>query len=326
MKKHILYGDATFNLAPFAYPWAFDMAQKSLANHWTPQEQRMGEDKADFEHRLSTDERRLFTFVFASLTTADLAAAGNLTERVYGAIKAAELRLYLARQIAEEGLHSMSYQHVIEVIGLDQEEVYTLYRRVPEINDWFEFCLHHNAVEDGDVVMPLIFWYCLFEGVFFPTAFAAIFSLQRRNLMSGTGTQLQYIFRDESMHIAFGIKLIRSIFEEMNGKPTQNEAHKLFAQAMCKIDAWAERCIPDVLGYSAKLHKEHARFLADRRLKMLGYQPLFHAENVLPWLDEQVSLKKEKNFFESRVTEYQSGKGLDFEENASIDAITNWRM
>jgi ribonucleoside-diphosphate reductase beta chain len=323
--KHLLYGDTTFNLLPLAFPWAYDMAAKSLANHWTPQEKAMGNDRACFEGVLSPDERKLFTMVFASLTTADLAAAGNLTENVYGAIKAAEVRLYLTRQIAEEGLHSASYQHVIQVLGLDEDEVYSLYRRVPEIDAWFAHCLKHNASTDEDIVIPLIFWYCIFEGVFFPTAFAAIFSLQRRNLMVGTGTQLQYIFRDESMHIAFGIKLIKGIFEENGSKPTQIEVHRLFAQAIGYIDAWANRCIPEVLGYSAKLHCEHARFLADKRLRALGYDPLFHAENVLPWLDEQVSINKEKNFFETRVTEYQSGKGLDFEGALSMEELDNWK-
>lgn len=325
MDKHILRGDATFHLAPFAYPWAYDMAQKSLANHWTPQEVGMGSDRLCYEQTLTSKERFLFQHVFASLTTADLAAASNLTERFYGMIKAAEIRLYLARQIAEEGLHSASYQHVIEVLGLDQEEVYTLYRRVPEIADWFKFAQDQTAERHQDVTMPMVFWYALYEGVFFPTAFAAIFSLQRRNLMTGTGTQLSYIFRDESMHIAFGMKLLREIFIENGMKPTQQEVNRLFMNAMAKIDAWADYCIPEVLGYNPELHKQHARFLADRRLKSLGYEPLFHAENVLPWLDEQVSLKKEQNFFEGRVTEYQSGRGLDFGEGSSMDDITNWK-
>jgi ribonucleoside-diphosphate reductase beta chain len=325
MDKHILHGDTTFNLAPFAFPWAYDMAQKSLANHWTPQEVGMGNDRLCYEHTLTPAECEMFINVFASLTTADLAAASNLTERVYGMVKAAEIRLYVARQIAEEALHSASYQHVIEVLGLDQEEVYTLYRKVPAIADWFEFAQDQTADTHEDVLLPLIFWYLLYEGVFFVTAFAAIFSLQRRNLMTGTGTQIQYIFRDESMHVAFGAKLIKSIFVELGAKPQQQAVHRLFLNAMARIDAWADHCIPDVLGYSATLHKQHARYLADRRLKSIGYDPLFHAEPALPWLDEQVSLNKEKNFFETRTTEYQSGRGLDFGAPQSMQEMLNWR-
>lgn len=321
--KYILHGDTTFNLAPFEFPWAFSMAQNSLSNHWHPQEIAMGSDKACYEQELSKPERYLFKHVFASLTTSDLAVASNLTERFYGLVKAAEIRLYLARQIAEEGLHSVSYQHVIESLGLDEGEVYGLYRQVPEIKAWFDFA--EDQMNREDIVLPIIFNTCLFEGVFFPCAFAAIFSLQRRNLMTGTGSQLQYIFRDESMHIAFGIKLINSIFEESGAKPLQKDVHDLFASAMERIDEWANRCVPDVLGYSAELHKQHSRFLADKRLKALGYDPLFRAENVLPWLDEQVSIKKERNFFEARVTEYQAGGGLKFDDSASMNDITNWR-
>lgn len=323
IEKFILHGDATYNLAPFKFPWAFTMAQNSLANHWHPQEVNMSADKACYEMELSQAERYLFKYVFSSLTTSDLAIAGNLTERFYGLIKAAEIRLYLARQIAEEGLHSVSYQHIIESLGLDEGEVYGLYRNVPEIKAWFDFA--SDQIGREDVLMPIIFNTCLWEGVFFPTAFASIFSLQRRNLMLGTGSQIQLIFRDESMHISFGIKLLRSMFDELGSKPLQTDVHQLFADSMDRIDEWAHRCIPDVLGYSAALHKEHSRFLADRRLRALGYEPLFHGKNVLPWLDEQVSIKKERNFFEQRVTEYAASGSLSFEESGSLAEITNWK-
>lgn len=325
-KKYILHGDESFHLAPFEFPWAYSMTKKSLDNHWHPQEVPMGNDKAVYEQQLNRSEIHLFKHVFASLTTSDLAVASNLTERFYGLVKAAEIRLYLSRQIAEEGLHSLSYQHVIESLNMDQDEVYHLYQRVPQIKAWFEFaesCMEFHGGDD-DILLPLIFSYAIWEGTFFPTAFAAIFSLQRRNLMTGTGEQLQYIFRDESMHIAFGVKLLNSVFEELGRKPLQSEVHALFYEAMKYIDDWADYCIPDVLGYNAGLHKTHSRFLADKRLRSLGYGPLFNAENVLPWLDEQVAIRKEKNFFESRVTEYRSAGGLTFEES-SMDDIVNWR-
>jgi ribonucleoside-diphosphate reductase beta chain len=325
IEKFILHGDATYNLAPFAFPWSFDMAQKSIANHWTPQEIGMGRDRACFEQELTQDERHLFTYVFASLTTADFAAAGNLVEQVFSKLKAAELRMYVGRQIAEETIHSMSYQHILEVLSLDPIDVYTLYRRVPEINDWFEYSAKQNSFQQGDAILPLIYWYGLYEGVFFMCAFAAILSLQRRNLMTGTGQQISYIMRDEALHTAFGMKLVNEIFKETGGRPTPETVHQLFAQAMAKIDAWTDRCIPTVLGYNADLHKQHCRYLADRRLRQLGYEPMYHVAEALPWLDEQVSLKKETNFFEGRVTEYQSGVGLDFSGAGSLNEITNWK-
>lgn len=325
IEKFLLKGEGSWNLSPMKYPWAFDMAQKSIANHWVPAEIPMGADKACYEFDLSPDERKLFTMVFASLTTADLAAAGNLVEQVFSTVKAAEVRMYVGRQIAEETIHSMSYQHILEVLGLDPDEVYTLYKRVPEIRDWFEYSEQQNTFSVGDTVLPLIFWYALYEGCFFMCAFASILSLQRRNLMTGTGEQIAYIMRDESLHVAFGIKLIKGIFQETGSKPSPEVVHKLFASTLSVIDNWTDRCIPTVLGYTPELHKQHCRYLADRRLKQLGYEPMFFAEEALPWLSEQVSINKEKNFFESRVHEYQSGIGLDFGKSSSIEDLANWR-
>ena len=639
IEKHILYGEETYNLAPFKYEWAYTMAQHSLANHWTPNEVSMGREKLCYEQELTADEQFMFKHVFATLTTADLAIQENLTQRVYGLVKAAEIKLYIARQIAEEGLHSVSYQHVIEVLGFDQEETYSLYRRTPAISEWFAFA--KSMTEAEDILMPLIFYYAIFEGVFFPTAFAAIYSLQRRRLMVGTGEQIQYIHRDEcvsedtevltpegwvfvpevtpdtqlaqwhedsgelsftkptalsanrqptayrfksksnlfdqlvspnhrmvyltkngnvkvvraeeatpnpyskfistgvisggvdnckltaqerlriavqadanlnqrsqandtftfslkkerkirrlkeildecgvmfsetgpdkrgftcirflqphgtiskdfdwlnlegvsaswcrafieevvewdghrrakeeggdivycstnkscvdkvqavatlagyrtilhvtkdnrkatykdyyrvtvhrehkyvsggcvekeevlydgvfygiqvpssfilirrngavsvtgnSMHVGFGIRLIKEIIREIAEKPAEVDVHRLFVHALNKIEAWARHCIPDVLGYSANLHIQHSKYLADKRLKQLGYNPVFFVEEALPWLDEQASIKKEKNFFETRVTDYQSGGALKFDDGPTgLDDLVNWK-
>ena len=218
----------------------------------------------------------------------------------------------------------MSYQHVIEVLGLDQHETYSKYRTVPYIKQWFDFA--NEMASSEDTLLFLIFYYCIFEGTWFPTAFAAIYSLHRRNLMTGTGQQIQYIHRDETQHISFGIKLIEEGMVELGMRPTTDEVHALFREAMKHLDDWADYCIPVVLGYSAELHKQHARYLADRRLRLLGYPKLFDAEEVLPWLDEMASIRKEKNFFESRVTEYQSAAGLKFDESDSIEDLVNWRV
>lgn len=325
IEKFILKGEGSWNLSPKKYPWAFEMAKKSIASHWSPQEISMGKDRACFEQELTPDEREMFTMVFASLTTADLAAAGNLVEQVFSTVKAAEIRMFIGRQIAEETIHSMSYEHILEVLSLDPEEVYTLYRRVPEINDWFKYAANQNSCNVGDTILPLIFWYALYEGVFFMSAFASILSLQRRNLMVGTGQQLIYIAKDESTHAAFGLKLVKEIFNELGTRPDEETIHSLFASALEKIDAWADRCIPSILGYNAELHKQHCRYLADRRLRTLGYSPMFNIGEVLPWLNEQLGSKKEVSFFERKVTDYQSGVGLDFGETSSIDDLANWR-
>lgn len=310
-EKYLLRGENTFHLAPFKYPWAYTMVQNSLSNHWHPQELSMGSDKACYERDLSADEKHLFENVFATLTTADLAIASNLTERLYEKIKAAEVKLYLGRQISEEILHSFSYQHIIEVIGLDQEETYTRYQRIPAIADWF--ALAKTEYENpNDLLLPMIFQFAIFEGVFFMTGFAAIYALHRIGKMSGTAQQIQYIHRDESMHIAFGIKLLNEIFHEMGEHPQVDEVFDLFDRSIAALDVWADYCVPTILGYNAALHKQHSRYLADRRLQQLGYPKLYGVAEALPWLDAQASIRKEKNFFESKVTEYQSAGALQW--------------
>ena len=316
--KKILTGEETHNLAPFEYPWAYTMALNSLSNHWHPQEIPLSTDKATHDLGLSIQERHLFRHVFATLTTADLAIAGNLTERLYGVVKAAEIRLYIARQIAEEALHSISYQHILETLGVDQDDTYTLYQRVPQIADWFNFMADATRlhIAGRHITLPLMAQYAIWEGVFFMTGFSPIFALARNGKMTGTAEQLQYIMRDETMHVAFGLRLINEIHAELGHRPEINAVHALFHDAIIFLDRWADYCIPPILGYNADTHKAHARYLVNRRLRTLDYPELYPgAMNAIPWLDEMASIRKEKNFFESKVTEYQSAGALRFDDD-----------
>jgi ribonucleoside-diphosphate reductase beta chain len=315
--KRLINGKSDINnLMPAKYPWAWDMVNKSIANTWFHHETPMGREKFDYEFRLSPDEREMFLNVFATLTTSDIAILRNLGASLMQHITAPEVELYLASQIAEERVHSLTYQHVIEVLALDQDDIYSRYLHVPEINDKFTFAGEYsNMVYEKrnleQFLKGLIFYYGVFEGLWFYNGFSPIFSLQRRNMMMGTGTQLQYIMRDEAQHVAFGIKLIRGIEKEENFKLPEPQVHFIFQRAIELESAYAKRTMPPVLGYNADLHIEQAKFLANRRLSQLGYRPLFEATNVLPWLDEQINIKKEKNFFETRTTEYQSAASLD---------------
>jgi ribonucleoside-diphosphate reductase beta chain len=292
------------------------MVQKSIANTWFHHQTPMNREKADYEFRLTNDERAMFLDVFATLTTSDIAVLRNAGASLMQHITAPEVESYLARQIAEEGVHSITYQHVIEVLALDQEGLYSRYQTVPEIRAKFDMANQYSErissfLSIGEFLSGLIFYYGIFEGVWFYNGFSPIFSLQRKNLMVGTGTQLQYIMRDEAMHVAFGLKLINGIMEEEGVRLSEDVVHRIFREALGLEAEYAYRTIPGILGYNPKLHIEQAKFLTNRRLSQLGYGPLYEAENVLPWLDEQVQVKKEKNFFETHVTEYQSAASLD---------------
>ncbi len=211
--------------------------------------------------------------------------------------------------------NSDTYQHCIEILGLDQQDVYTRYLRYPAIKAKFDMAamyaeLIHNPKDLDDLLIGLIHYYAFVEGVWFYNGFSPILSLQRRNLMKGTGEQLTYILRDESMHVAFGIRLIKELIKEESIDLNEDRVVAMFRQAMEVEEFYAREIIPNILGYSSELHIEQAKFLTNRRLNQLGIKPIYEAKNVLTWLDEQVTSVKEKNFFEGRVKEYQSAATL----------------
>ena len=134
--------------------------------------------------------------------------------------------------------------------------------------------------------------------------------------MKGTGEQLQYIMRDEVMHASFGIRVVKQIIEEENLTLDPKKIQAMWEEAETAEEIYSGYVMRDpILGYSKEAHMEQFRFIANRRAKQLGFtQPFPGAKETLPWLDEQANMKKEKNFFETKVTEYQSGSGLNWDE------------
>jgi len=242
-------------------------------------------------------------------------------------MSAPELQIYQARQVYEEALHTWTYQHCIESIGLDQTEVYNRYRVVPEIHG--KIALANRRLDkvlrsDFDLTdrtnlhefaLSYFFFAVIFEGCWFYNGFTPIFALQRRGLMKGTAEQLQYIMRDEVLHCAFGIRVVRELLKEENLTLDPQALRTLWDEAEAAERAYASYILRDsVLGYNADLHMQQFRFIANRRARQVGVdEPFPGAENALPWLDEQANLRKEKNFFETRVTEYQTGGALQWD-------------
>jgi ribonucleoside-diphosphate reductase beta chain len=247
-------------------------------------------------------------------------------------ITAPEVQIYYARQIYEESLHTWAYQHCIETLGLDQGHIYNLYRTIPEINRKIQMSqARTDALANGTdnirlLVLALIFYHTMFEGGWFYNGFTPIFALQRRGLMQGTGEQFQYILRDESMHAAFGIKVINSIFHEIGHCVEPQEIYDMVHEVVDAEEGYAKVAIPTILGYSPQVHVEQLKFILNRRMRQLGLDEQFPgAKCTVPWLDEQINIKKEKNFFETRVTEYQVGTQLDWTENGD-EEVTSWTL
>lgn len=328
MDKRVVNGHADINqLAPFRYPWAWEFFLNANKNHWTPLEISMAQDVHDYHHKLTQAERHVFENVLAYLTTSDILAMRNIGLAVMEKMSAPELQIYQARQVYEEALHTWTYQHCIESLGLDQQEIYNRYRVVPEIHG--KIALANRRLErvmrsDFDLrnrdnlhefALSYLFFAGIFEGCWFYNGFTPIFALQRRGLMKGAAEQLQYIMRDEVLHCAFGIRVVRQLLQEENLTLDAVRLRELWDEAEAAEAAYAAFILREpILGYSAAQHVGQFRFIANRRARQLGLdEPFPGAQNLLPWLDEQANLRKEKNFFETRVTEYQTGGALSWE-------------
>ena len=319
-------------LVPFKYKWAWDKYLSGCANHWMPQEVNMNRDIALWKNPngLTEDERLIVKRNLGFFVTADSLAANNIVLGTYRHITAPECRQYLLRQAFEEAIHTHAYQYIAESLGLDESEIFAAYKEVKCIRDKDDFLIPFIATltdpefktgtekADRDLLKSLIVFACLMEGLFFYVGFVQILSLGRQNKMTGAAEQYQYILRDESMHCNFGIDLINTIKLENPHLWTQEfrkELTELFHKAVELEYAYAEDTMPrGVLGLNAPMFKEYLRFVANRRAQQIGLDQLFPgATNPFPWMSELIDLKKEKNFFETRVIEYQTGGALSWD-------------
>ncbi len=330
--KRIINCKADVNqLVPFKYKWAWDKYLAACANHWMPQEVNMTADIALWKSdKLSDDERLLVKRNLGFFTTADSLAANNIVLGTYRHISNPECRQYLLRQAFEEAIHTHAYQYIVESLGLDEGEIFNMYHEVPSICAKDEFLLPfidtltNPAFETGtpeadrQLLRSLIVFACIMEGLFFYVGFVQILALGRQNKMTGAAEQYQYILRDESMHLNFGVDVINQIKMENPHLWTaefREEIRGLMQKGVELEYAYAEDTMPrGVLGLNATMFKEYLRFIANRRCQQIGVDTLFQgATNPFPWMAEMIDLKKEKNFFETRVTEYQTGGALSWD-------------
>ena len=332
--KKIINCRADLNqLVPFKYKWAWDKYLAACANHWMPNEINMSADVALWKdpNGLTDDERTIIKRSLGFFATADSLVANNLVLAVYRHITNPECRQYLLRQAFEEALHTHSYQHIIESLGLDEAEVFNMYREVPSVARKASWALpytqslcdpdfHTGTLENNQrLVRDLIAFYVVFESIFFYVGFTQILAMGRRGKMTGTSEQFQYILRDESMHANFGIDVINQIKIENPSIWTpefQKQAIHMIREGVDYEIAYARDTMPrGILGLNADMFQEYLHYIANRRCAQLGLAEQYPgAENPFPWMSEMMDLNKEKNFFETRVIEYQTGGALSWDE------------
>ncbi len=331
--KRVINGGADVNqLVPFKYTWAWDKYLAGCANHWMPQEINMQRDIELWKRPdgLTDDERLIIKRNLGFFVTADSLAANNIVLGTYRHITAPECRQYLLRQAFEEAIHTHAYQYIAESLDLDEGALFNAYHEVASIRDKDEFLIPFidtltdpafktgTPEADQKLLKSLIVFSCLMEGLFFYVGFTQILALGRQNKMTGSAEQYMYILRDESMHCNFGIDLVNQIKLENPHLWTpefREELTGIFRKAVELEYAYAEDTMPrGVLGMNAPMFKEYLRFICNRRCQQIGLDVMYPgASNPFPWMAEMIDLKKERNFFETRVIEYQTGGALNWE-------------
>ncbi len=324
-------GDAdVMQLYPMRHTFAWDAYTVGNANHWLPTEISMQRDIEQWKSRdvLTADERKAFETVLGFFTTADSIAANNVVLAVYKHITSPECRLYLLRQGFEEAVHTHAYQYIVESLGMDESRIFNMYREVEAIYNKDNLILSLNEgifdpqfktgtlENDQKFLENLCVFSLIMEGIFFYSSFAVMFGFQRQNKLTGSAEQIQYIMRDESQHLNFGIHMINAIKEEQPELWTpafERRIIELVKRAVVLEYTFAAEVFPrGIFGMNAEGFKQYIEHIADRRLESVGLPPQFNVQNPFPWMSEAVDLNKEKNFFETRVTEYKTGGTLNW--------------
>ena len=328
--KRVIGGRETmsFNLLPLRYGWAYGLYRTMKANHWEPEDVPMQKDVEQWRDpaALSDVDRWIVRMGVGYFSAAEGIVGDNIIHVVRELVTASELKLVLGRHAHEENIHADSLLYMISSLGIDPHECEAMFDDVPTIVAKNEFVtrVSRELRRDIDLDDPamkkllarnvFVFGQCM-EGTQFYGLFGMILSLYRQGKLTGIGTMFRYTLRDESNHI----ELFRRLFLELIAENPEiwddefrAELRDLMAEAVALEKAFIADCLPvEGVGLSAAEFAGYIDFIADRRLQGIGLEPLVGGvENPLPWLAELMDVRKEQNFFEGRVTEYQKTAAL----------------
>ena len=320
-------------ILPLTYAWARQHYKNGVANNWVPEEIPMQQDielwKRIGAGSLTEDERRMILWNLGFFSTAESLTANNIVLAIYSHVTNPECRQYLLRQGYEEAVHTDTFIYCCDSLGLDPNEIYNMYLTIPSIKAKDDFVVNmtksvldptFNTQGTKNIqrfVHDLVGYYVIMEGIFFYAGFAMMLSLLRQNKMVGVGEQFQFILRDETVHLAFGSDLINTIVGE-NPEIWTPEFQKIIIdnikQGVELETMYANDALPKgILGLRADIIRQYLEHIADRRLERIGLKKVYDATNPFPWMSEIIDLRKEKNFFETRVTEYQTSGNLEWD-------------
>jgi len=311
-------------LRPMAYPQFFDMYRDAIKNTWTVEEVDFSTDVRDLRERMSAADRHLIERLIAFFATGDSIVANNLVLNLYRHVNAPEARLYLSRQLYEEALHVQFYLTLLDTYVPDagaRAQAFAAVDNIPSIRRKAAFCLKWiDSIQTLDqlrtradrrrFMLNLVCFAACVEGLFFFAAFAYVYFLRSRGLLHGLAGGTNWVFRDESAHMAFAFEVVRTARAEepdLFDDALVANVHEMLDEAIACETQFAEDLLSGgVAGLSARDMRQYLEYVADQRLAALGLPPVYDARNPFPFMDLQ-DVQEVANFFERRVSAYQVG-------------------
>jgi ribonucleoside-diphosphate reductase beta chain len=308
------------NLRPIKYQWAYDLYNQAVANTWFPHEISLAEDLEDWRN-MTDDEKHAVTFLMSFFNPSELIVNRTLALGVYPFLKAPECHLYLAKQMWEEANHCQAFEYVLETFPIDREAVFNWHLDKPSIKtkeDYITEQLHRMTESSLDITTPagkkdfvrnLVAYNIIMEGIWFYSGFMVALSFRQRKLLKNFGSMIDWVVRDESLHLKFGINLILTILEENPDIVTpefSNEIRDSIIHGVNIETAYNQDLFPKgILGANADYVNQYVQYVADRRLEELGFEAHYKVSNPAKWMATASDTLELVNFFETQNTSYE---------------------
>ena len=321
-RKHALLDPGMdLTLRPMRYPLFYERFRDAIKNTWTVEEVDLHSDLADLS-KLSAAERHLVNRLVAFFATGDTIVANNLVLNLYEHVNAPEARLYLSRQLFEEAVHVQFYLTLLDTYLPDENEraeAFAAVENIPSIRDKAEFCYKwidsisrldrlETREDRRSFLLNLICFAACIEGLFFYGAFAYVYFLRSRGLLNGLASGTNWVFRDESMHMAFAFDVVDTVRREepdLFDDELREQVRLMLREAVDVETRFAEDLLGQgVAGMSVAAMRSYVEHVADRRLQVLGIEPIYGSKNPFAFMELQ-DVQELSNFFERRVSAYQ---------------------
>ncbi len=308
------------NLHPIKYQWAYDLYNQAVRNTWFPHEIALKEDLEDFA-KMTEDERHAVEFIMSFFNPAELIVNRTLALGVYPYIKSPEAHLYIAKQMWEEANHCVAFEYVLETFPFDRSKVYNNHLETASMKAKEAYIMRYlkRMTEDRldietlegkkDFIRNLVAYNIVMEGIWFYSGFMVMLSFRQRNQLRNFGSMINWVLRDESLHLKFGINLIHNILEENAELLTEEfaaEIRNIIIEGVDLETAYNKDLFPNgILGLNADYVNQYVQYVADRRLSELGMPKYYNATNPAKWMSTATDVFELVNFFESQNTSYE---------------------